>query len=83
MCQSLEHQLQEADRRSKVLEDEKELMSLEMSSRSVTSLAVFTLSRSLPYPPLRAVVIGVKFGRIWCWAPAEVLFFVFVCAYIC
>ncbi|XP_070174503.1 centrosomal protein of 70 kDa-like isoform X2 [Littorina saxatilis] len=32
VVKSLEHQLQEADRRSKALEDEKELMSLEMSS---------------------------------------------------
>ena len=36
--QTLERQLQEADRKSKALEDEKELMSLEMAARSVVSL---------------------------------------------
>ena len=35
--QTLERQLQEADRKSKALEDEKELMSLEMAARSVVS----------------------------------------------
>ena len=36
--QTLERRLQEADRKSKALEDEKELMSMEMAARSVVSL---------------------------------------------
>ena len=37
--QSLERRLQEADRKSQALQDEKELMSLEMAARSVVSLS--------------------------------------------